>query len=100
MGKIIDAIANDRLCVEPITFKGDPKFKQAKDRYCSYGEMLLEKLNEEEKILLQDYDFALNEERTLYGNDCFSKGFRLGVLIMTEVFTNEDDLIFHEEESV
>lgn len=100
MGKILEAIATDRLCVEPAIFKGDSKFNQARSRYCTLGEKLLDKLNEEEKKLLDDYSTAQTEESLLYGNDRFVKGFRLGVLMMMEVITDEDDLILHEEENV
>lgn len=58
------------------------------------------KLNEEEQKMLDDYSTAQTEESLLYGNDRFVKGFRLGVLMMMEVITDEDDLILHEGESV
>ena len=100
MGKILEAIATDHLCVEPPIYEGDSKFNRARNRYCTLGEMLLEKLNEEERKLLDDYSTAQTEESLLYGNDRFVKGFRLGVLMMMEVITDEDDLILHEGESV
>lgn len=58
------------------------------------------KLNEEERKMLDDYSAAQNEESVLYGIDRFVKGFRLGVLMMIEVISDEDDLILHEGESV
>lgn len=100
MGKILEAIATDHLCVEPPIYEGDSKFNRARNRYCTLGEKLLEKLNEEERKLLDDYSTAQTEESLLYGNDRFVKGFRLGVLMMMEVITDEDDLILHEGESV
>lgn len=100
MGKILEAIATDHLCVEPPVYEGDSKFNRARNRYCTLGEKLLEKLNEEERKMLDDYSTAQTEESLLYGNDRFVKGFRLGVLMMMEVITDEDDLILHEGESV
>lgn len=58
------------------------------------------KLNEEERKMLDDYSAAQSEESVLYGIDRFVKGFRLGVLMMIEVISDEDDLILHEGESV
>lgn len=100
MGKILEAIATDHLCVEPPIYEGDSKFNRARNRYCTLGEKLLEKLNEEERKMMDDYSTAQTEESLLYGNDRFVKGFRLGVLMMMEVITDEDDLILHEGESV
>lgn len=100
MGKILEAIATDHLCVEPPIYEGDSKFNRARNRYCTLGEKLLEKLNDEERKMLDDYSTAQTEESLLYGNDRFVKGFRLGVLMMMEVITDEDDLILHEGESV
>ena len=100
MGKILEAIATDHLCVEPVIYEGDSKFNRARSRYCSLGEKLMAKLNEEEQKMLDDYSTAQTEESLLYGNDRFVKGFRLGVLMMMEVITDKDDLILHEGNSV
>lgn len=100
MGKILEAIATDRLCVEPVIYKGDSKINRARNQYWTLGEKLLHQLNEEEKKLLDDYSTAQTEESLLYGNDRFVKGFRLGVLMMMEVITDKDDLILREEEGV
>ena len=50
--------------------------------------------------MLDDYSAAQSEESVLYGIDRFVKGFRLGVLMMIEVISDEDDLVLHEGESV
>ena len=47
MGKILEAIATDHLCVEPVIYEGDSKFNRARNRYCTLGEKLMAKLNEE-----------------------------------------------------
>lgn len=98
MGKILEAIATDHLCVEPAIYEGDSKFNRARNRYCTLGEKLLSKLNEEERKMLDDYSTAQADESLLYANDRFVKGFRLGVLMMMEVVTDQDDLILHEGE--
>ena len=100
MGKILEAIATDHLCVEPAIYKGDSKFNRARNQYCTLGEKLMSKLNEEEQKMLDDYSTAQTEESLLYANDRFVRGFRLGVLMMMEVIMDEDDLILHEGESV
>ena len=52
MGKILEAIATDHLCVEPVIYEGDSKFNRARNRYCTLGEKLMAKLNEEERKML------------------------------------------------
>ncbi len=98
MGKILNAIATDHLCVEPEICERNSKFHKARNQYCTLGEKLMAKLNEEEQKMLDDYSTAQAEESLLYGNDRFVKGFRLGVLMMMEVIADEDDLILHEGE--
>ena len=100
MGKILEAIATDHLCVEPVIYEGDSKFNRARNRYCTLGEKLMAKLNEEEQKMLDAYSTAQTEESLLFGNSRFIMGFRLGVLMMMEVVTDKDDLILHEGESV
>ena len=100
MGKILEAIATDHLCVEPPIYDGDSEFNRARNRYCTLGENLMAKLNEEERKMLDAYSDAQTEESAIYAKDRFIKGFRLGVLMMMEVITDEDDLVFHEGESV
>ena len=58
MGKILEAIATDHLCVEPVIYEGDSKFNRARSRYCSLGEKLMAKLNEEEQKMLDDYPYT------------------------------------------
>lgn len=46
--------------------------------------------------LLDEYSTAQTEESLLYGSDCFVKGFRLGVLMIMEVITDENlDILEH-----
>lgn len=100
MGNILKAMATDHLCVEPAVYNGSPEYQKARTRYCTLGEKLAEKLNEEEKKILEEYSAAQTTESLLYGNDRFIKGFRLGILMMMEVITDEGNLILHEEDSI
>lgn len=96
MGKILNAIANDQLCVAPDIYRGSREYRRARDLYCTLGDRLLEKLNKEDKKLLQEYNDAQLHESSLYGDARFIRGFRLGILMMMEVMTDNDDLILRE----
>lgn len=96
MGKILEALVTDHLCIASSDYQGSIEYKKARDLYCRLGEQLLGKLNSEERKLLAEYSDAQEEEGLLYANDLFQKGFRLGVLMMMEVVTESDDFILHE----
>lgn len=97
MGKILEALATDNLSLEPAIYKGNTEYQRARNLFADLGEQLLEKLNEEEKKLLDDYTSALSDESHLYSIDRFVTGFKVGVLTMVEVFTGSDGLILQKE---
>lgn len=99
MGKILDALANDHLCVAPDIYRGSREYRRARDLYCTLGDRLLEKLDSEGKKQFQEYNDAQLDESSLHGDARFIRGFRLGVLMMVEVMTDGDDLILHEGDS-
>lgn len=92
MGKILEAFATDCLVTDTTEFEKSPEYQAAKKAFCKYGERLMEKLNPEEKQLLQEFSEAKDTQETIYAIDRFIKGFRLGVLMMIEVFTGNDGL--------
>lgn len=98
MGKILDAIASDRLCVAPDICQGNKEYSRARDRYCSLGDQMLGRLDKEDKKLFQDYSDAQLHESTLRGDAQFTRGFRLGALMMMEVMMNMEELVLQEEE--
>ena len=60
-------------------------------------EALSEKMNREEKELLEQLRDAKSEELNLYAVDRFIYGYRLGALMIMELFTVSNDFIFGEE---
>lgn len=98
MGKILEALAAEHLCITPSEYKGNEKYREARDLSCSLENLLLEKLSEEDKKLLEDYSDAQAEENMCYANHLFVKGFRLGVLMMMEVVTDCDSFILNQEQ--
>lgn len=53
-------------------------------------EKLAEKLNNEEKEMLTELVDTLFEENCYYEQKKFERGFRLGVLMTAEIFTEQD----------
>lgn len=91
MGKILDAFANDELCVNPSTYKGSPEYMKAVDNMYKTSEALEAKLNDEEKKLFEQFCDAQGDENHLYQLDVFNRGFRIAVLMLFEVFAAGKD---------
>lgn len=96
MGKILEAFASNHLIVEPTLYEGSAEYKKAKHLYCELGDQLLMKLNDEEKELFEQYVDAQREESILYANDRFVSGYRLGVMMTMEVYSDQDNLLIEK----
>lgn len=91
MGKILDALADDELTVNPTFYKGSPKYRKAIETMYKTSEELNTKLNGEEKKLFEQFCDAREEESHLYQLDVFKRGFRIAVLMLFEVFAAGKD---------
>lgn len=91
MGKILDAFADDELSVNPSIYNGNAKYRQAVDKMYKTAEALEAKLNDEEKELFEQFRDAQGDESHLYQVDVFSRGFRIAVLMLFEVFAAGKD---------
>ncbi|EOS77782.1 hypothetical protein C819_00893 [Lachnospiraceae bacterium 10-1] len=97
MGKILDAFADDELCVNPTTYKGSREYRKAIDTMYKTAEELAAKLNDEEKKLFEQFRDAQADENHLYQLDVFKRGFRIAVLMLFEVFAaGEDEFILSQ----
>ncbi|MDM8296130.1 hypothetical protein QUW58_13070 [Enterocloster aldenensis] len=93
MGKILDALADDNLCINPTIYKGSPKYMKAVDTLFKTSEALEAKLNDEEKEIFEQFCDANSDENHISEVDKFVRGYRLGALMMFEVFAGKDDFI-------
>ena len=93
MGKILEAFANDELCIEPAYAKLSPQRKKLLDQSGELLTKLNEKLNDEEQELLSRFINTILDENYLYAQDRFIRGYRLGVLMTTEVFSEQDSYL-------
>ena len=97
MGKILDAFADDELCVNPTTYKGSREYRKAIDTMYKTAEGLAANLNDEEKKLFEQFRDAQADENHLYQLDVVKRGFRIAVLMLFEVFAaGEDEFILSQ----
>ena len=91
MGKILDALFEGNLFVEPLTEKRSPEDQKLVETSYALLDELAQKLSrEEEKMLIKAVD-ALNLESERYAKDRFSRGYCLGILMTLEVIEKWDD---------
>ena len=93
MGKILEAFLTDQLRVDSGTEGRSPEHKQLCDRGSELQEKLAQKLNEEEKEILAELVETLFDESCYEEQRKFERGFRLGVLITAEIFTEQDTFL-------
>ncbi|MCI8706018.1 MAG: hypothetical protein HFH44_04725 [Lachnospiraceae bacterium] len=97
MGKILEALASDRLCTAASDYRGSKEYRAARDASCALEKELLGQLTEEGQKLLARYSDAQAEEHMLYASHMFAKGFRLGVLLMVETVAESGDFFLPEQ---
>lgn len=98
MNKILEALANDNLCINPTTYKKGTEYARAVKTTYETAEELDKKLNEEERKLFMQFQDSHTEAEHLYAVDRFVRGFRVAVLMMFEVFTENDSLFYGKGE--
>lgn len=90
MGKILDAFLTDQLRVDSGAVRRSPEHQEVCDRSDELQEKLAEKLNEEENTLLTQLLDTLFDEGCLDAEAKFERGFRLGALMIAEIFAEQD----------
>ena len=90
MGKILEAFAEGELHVIPSNEIQSPKHQELFDKVCKLQEKLEEKLNSEEKELLDELMDAVAEESSCYAQSKFIRGYRLGSLMTMEVMSEQE----------
>lgn len=98
MERFLRAFASEQLQVEEVTETRSLKQKRLLAESDKLHAELEQKLNSEEKELLERLLDINADENTLYGEDKFIRGYRLGVLMTMEVFAGQDTFFYKEGE--
>ena len=67
----------------------NPEWKKILNAITAEREYLSGKLSETDKERLQKIDDLYQEYNNTYGDECFACGFRLGALLMIEIFGSQ-----------
>ncbi|MFQ8599936.1 MAG: DUF6809 family protein [Oscillospiraceae bacterium] len=90
--KILEAFADGTLCTDPAVCKGNPAYRKALRTMCETAKALDGLWTDEGKKLFEQFSDAQSDEGRLYAVDHFVRGYRIGALMMIEVFTGTSDL--------
>lgn len=90
MGKILDAFADGRLCVEEEVEHRSREHQWFSEKTCRLQEELEERLGDEDRELLGDLVDTVFEECCCYAQSRFVRGYQLGVLMTAEVYDQQD----------
>lgn len=96
MGKILDAFAIDHI--DSIVEKRSPKHKRLYEKSHQLRAELEKKLNDGEKQILDSLMETMFDEGACYAETKFIRGYRLGVLMMVEVFEGQNEFIERSDE--
>lgn len=95
MGTILEAFAENELCMEEESERRSPEHQRLCEEAGRLQCKLEEKLDEEERQLLDSLTDVLSEEYNCYAKSRFVRGYRLGVLMTMEVFADQDTFVPH-----
>lgn len=98
MQTILTAIAEGNLRMGMETMEHNSELKSAMNRVCRLEEELSKSLNDSEKELLEKLDDSQSEVNQSDSQQSFINGFRLGALVIMEVFAGRDGLVLSNVE--
>lgn len=90
MGKILEAFLTDQLQVDVVTEQRTPEHQRLCDKSRALQEKLNAKLDAEDKDMLAELVDTLFSEGCVDAQKKFERGYRLGVLMASEIFTEQD----------
>ena len=89
----MEAFLTEQLRVDSGTERRSPEHQQLCDKGSELQDKLAEKLNDEEKEMLTELVDTLFEESCYDEQRKFERGFRLGVLMIAEIFTEQSTFL-------
>lgn len=95
METILEAFAENELCVEEESETRSPEHQRLCEEAGRLQCQLEERLGEEERQLLDSLTDVLTAESSCYAKSRFVRGYRLGVLMTMEVFAEQDTFVPH-----
>ena len=93
MGNILEAFLTDQLRVDSGTKRRTPEHQELCEKSTALQERLAETLNDKQKAILAQLAETKFEESCCAEQAKFERGFRLGVLITSEIYYAQDTFL-------
>ena len=93
MGKILEALLTEQLRVDSGTERRTPEHQALCEKSNKIQDRLAETLNDSQKAILEELVDTLFDESCCSEQLNFEQGFRLGVLITSEIFYEQDTFL-------
>ena len=93
MGKILEAFLTEQLRVDSGTERRTPEYQALCEKGGELQDQLAETLNDKQKKILEELVETLFDESSCNEQVKFERGFRLGVLITSEIFYAQDTFL-------
>lgn len=93
MGKILDAFLNDQLRIDSDMEKRSTGHQQLCEKATRLQEELAQTLNDGQKEMLEELVDTIFDEGSFGEQAKLQRGFRLGVLMTAEIFTEQDSFL-------
>jgi polyhydroxyalkanoate synthesis regulator phasin len=94
--EILEALANENLQLVKMSMDHDSEISKEMIKLGKLRADFEKVLSEEEKEAFENMKNTSDSVSLNYATERFITGFRLGVMMMTEVFAGSDKLIIHE----
>ncbi len=98
MRKILEDFFYGKLYPYEKVVPQKPEYLNTHNKISEIEETLKSKMQAEDYKLIERIECLFGESSTLYGESCFSYGFKIGILLMCEVFSDKPDFIPAEKE--
>ena len=95
MGKILDAFVDNELYTTEVIEKRSPQRQRLIEKSDELHSKLEQKLNSEDNELLEQLLEVIFDESYCYAQANFIRGYRLGILMATEIFSEQDSFLHH-----
>jgi hypothetical protein len=92
MKSILQAIYNGTINPSELILSEDPEYRSANQKIGEIKTYLKEKLSEEDCKRLSELDDLFNQVISMDSETSFCYGFKLGTLLMIEVFSKEENI--------
>ena len=92
MKSILQALYDGEIFPDELIVPKDPEYRPIHRKISAEKEYLKQKLTEEDYKRLEKIDNLLCQATSMSAYEAFSYGFKLGAILMIEIFTGADDL--------